>query len=131
MLASEKIVFFCFVSFMFFKNVDFAQGIRSKWRVPLCAMFLKIHDFSCFLRIVVFRGSRAHFFRYWSVPGTSQIDPDPSKVVVLLKREHDSQQIMFFILNIEFQKNMMFHPCWTLKHHPILELYLLAKSCFC
>ena len=79
---------------MFFKNVDFAQGIRSKWRVPLCAMFLKIPDFSRFLKILFVGGSRGHCVRFWSVLGTSKIDPDPSKVMFLLKREHRFQIIV-------------------------------------
>ncbi len=33
------------------------------------------------------------------------MDPDPSKVVVLLKREHDFQNIMFFYKKNEFQTN--------------------------
>ena len=35
-------------------------------------------------------------FWFWSAMGTSKIEPDPSTVVVLLRREHDFQKIMFF-----------------------------------
>ena len=54
-----------------------------------------------FFKIVIFDVSGAHFFRFWSVLVTPKIDSDPSKVVVLRKREHDFQKIMFLLLKVE------------------------------
>ncbi len=48
-------------------------------------------------------------FRFWSAPRTSQIDPDPSKVVLLLKREHDFQKIMFFYEKTVSSENDTFY----------------------
>ena len=38
------------------------------------------------------------FFGFWSVLGTSKIDPDPSKVSVSPAREHDLQQKHVFFI---------------------------------
>jgi len=94
---------------------------------------MNIHDFSCFFMIAFFGGSGAHFFRFWSVLGTSQIDPDPSKVEVLLRPEHHFQKIMFFSIknrgSKKTQKNdAKKHPeiiqkviCWYLQVPSVLD----------
>ena len=61
--------------------------------------------------------------------------PDPSKVVVLLKREHDFQKIMFFYKKSSFNKNHVFfvHKLWVLKNHPkpiFLGVAVLEYCCF-
>ena len=63
--------------------------------------------FSCFSSSLFSPVSVIPFHGFWWfswIPRTFEIDPDPSKVVVLLRREHDSQKIMFFYQQIEFQK---------------------------
>jgi hypothetical protein len=64
---------------------------------------------------------QSSLFSILKVLGTSKIDPDLSKVVVWLRREHDFQKIMFFYQKIEIQKNMIFHHFGTLKNHPKIE----------
>ncbi len=89
--------------FLFFRYTRFAWNAfipkreHHFWGSGVRAVFWKFMIFHVFLSIAFFRRSGDHFFRFRSVPGTSQIDPDPSKVVLLLKRDHDFQKIMFFL----------------------------------
>ena len=48
------------------------------------------------------------FFSFWMVLGTSKIDPDPPKSMFLLKREHDFQKIVFFVLRFLILKKQVF-----------------------
>ena len=51
-----------------------------------------------------FRLFRPHFFRFWRVRGTSEIDTDPPKTMIPLERGCIFQKIMFLLLKINSSK---------------------------
>ena len=77
--APKILDFYVFSLWAFFKNSCFASTRASFLWCLVLAKFSEIHDFLCFFKRVILEGSGAHFFRFWSVLGTSKIDPEPQK----------------------------------------------------
>ena len=82
----QLLIFMFFLDVRFWKTLQFLRQMSYFWGFRCSLCFLKILDFSCFFKWVILDPSGAHFFRFWSILGTSKIDPDPSKTMKTLQR---------------------------------------------